>query len=105
MPKSNHKESRLLFVREAKIIERKVFNQWLRLIPDLKKFILRLKPSDFDKYILFLSGKDDYLFAKDVKTFASKNNLHSYCSIENAGHVVNVDKPSAFNRKTVEYLQ
>jgi len=105
MPKSNHKESRLLFVREAKIIERKVFNQWLRLIPDLKKFILRLKPSDFDKYILFISGKDDYLFAKDVKKFASKNNLHSYCSIENAGHVVNVDKPSAFNRKTVEYLQ
>ncbi len=105
MPKSNHKESRLLFVREAKVMERKVFNQWLRLLPDLKKFILHLKPSDFYKHILFLSGKDDYLFSSDVEIFASKNNLHSYFSVQDAGHVVNVDKPSEFNRKVGEYLQ
>ena len=105
MPKSNHKESRLIFINEAKLIESKVFNQLLKLIPDIKKYIIHLKPVNFNKYILFLSGKDDYLFSEDVRKFSSNNKLHSYYSIEGAGHVVNIDNPSIFNRKVIEYLK
>ena len=105
MPKSNHKESRLIFINEAKLIERKVFNQLLKLIPDIKKYILHLKPINFNKYILFLSGEDDYLFSKDVRKFSSKNKFHSYYSIQGAGHVVNIDNPSIFNKKVIEYLK
>ena len=54
MPKSNHKESRRIFIQEAKVIDRKVFKQWLKLIPDLKKYILHLNPNNFNKHILFL---------------------------------------------------
>ena len=105
MPKSNHKESRRIFIEEAKVIDRKVFKQWLKLIPDLKKYILYLKPINFNKYILFLSGKGDYLFSEEVKEFSSKNKLLSYCSIENAGHVVNIDNPDIFNKRVIEYLK
>ena len=105
MPKSNHKESRRIFIQEAKLLDRKVFKQWLKLIPDLKKYIHHLKPFNFNKYILFLSGKDDYLFSDEVKEFASKNTLLSYCSIEGAGHVVNIDSPSIFNKSVIEYLK
>ena len=105
MPKSNHKESRRIFIQEAKLLDRKVFKQWLKLIPDLKKYIHHLKPLNFNKYILFLSGKDDYLFSEEVKEFASKNTLLSYCSIEGAGHVVNIDNPSIFNKRVIEYLK
>jgi pimeloyl-ACP methyl ester carboxylesterase len=105
MPKLNHKESRLIFINEAKVIDREVFNQWLKLIPDLKNIIIHLKPSNFNKYILFLSGKDDYLFSEDAREFASKNKFLSYYSIKGAGHVVNIDKPSVFNKKVIEYLK
>ena len=105
MPKSNHKESRRIFIQEAKVIDRKVFKQWLKLIPDLKKYILYLKPMNFNKYILFLSGKGDYLFSEDVREFASKNKMLSYCPIEGAGHVVNIDNPSIFNKRVIEYLK
>jgi pimeloyl-ACP methyl ester carboxylesterase len=105
MPKSNHKESRLIFINEAKLIETKVFNQLLKLIPEIKKYILHLQPINFNKYILFLSGKDDYLFSEDVRKFSSKNKFHSYYSIEGAGHVVNIDDPSIFNNKVLEYLK
>jgi len=105
MPKSNHKESRHIFIQEAKLIDRMVFKQWLKLIPDLKKFILCLKPINFNKYILFLSGKGDYLFSEEVKLFASKNKFLTYFSIEGAGHVVNIDKPYIFNKRVVEYLK
>ena len=102
MPKSHHKESRLLFINEAKLIESKVFSQLLRLIPEIKKYILNLQPITFNKCILFLSGKDDYLFVDDVKKFSSKNKFHSYFSIEGAGHVVNIDNPSIFNNKVLK---
>ena len=105
MPKSNHKESRLIFINEAKVIESNMFNQLLKLIPDIKKYILHLQPINFNKYILFLSGKDDYLFSEDVRKFSSKNKFHSYYSIEGAGHVVNIDNPSIFNNKVIEYLK
>ena len=105
MPKSNHKESRLIFINEAKVIDRKVFDQWLKLIPDFKKTILYLNPINFNKYILFISGNDDYLFSEDVRQFASKNKFLSYYSIKGAGHVVNIDKPSVFNKKVIEYLK
>ena len=105
MPKSNHKESRRVFVNEAKLIKGKAFSQLLDLIPDLTKYIMYLKPANFNKYILFLSGQDDYLFSEDVRRFSSKNPLHSYCLIENAGHVVNIDNPYVFNKKVLEYLK
>ena len=105
MPKSNHKESRLIFINEAKLIETKVFNQLLKLIPEIKKYILHLQPINFNKYILFLSGKDDYLFSEDVRKFSSKNKFHSHYAIEGAGHVVNIDNPSIFNNKVLEYLK
>ena len=105
MPKSNHKESRRIFIKEAKLIDRKVFKKWLKLIPDLKKYILHLNPINFNKYILFLSGQGDYLFSKEVKKFSSKNKFLSYHSIEGAGHVVNIDNHSIFNKKVIEYLK
>tara|TARA_Y100000814_G_scaffold9410_1_gene7707 strand:+ start:48 stop:398 length:351 start_codon:yes stop_codon:yes gene_type:complete len=105
MPKPNHKESRLIFINEAKLIERKVFKKLLKLIPDIKKYIVNLEPVNFNKYILFLSGKDDYLFSEDVRKFSSINKFHSYFSIEGAGHVVNIDNPSIFNKKVIEYLK
>ena len=37
MPKSHHKESRLLFINEAKLIESKVLTG-IRLIPEIKKY-------------------------------------------------------------------
>ena len=105
MPKSNHKESRIIFINEAKLIEKKVFNQLLNLIPEIKKYILNLEPINFNKYILFLSGKDDYLFSEDVRKFSLKNKFHSYYSIEGAGHVVNIDSPSIFNNQVLDYLK
>jgi pimeloyl-ACP methyl ester carboxylesterase len=105
MPNSNHKESRLIFINEAKVIDRKVFYQWLKLIPELKKIILNLKPINFNKYILFISGEDDYLFSKDAWRFALRNKFFSYYSIKGAGHVVNIDKYSVFNKRVIEYLK
>ena len=105
MPKSNHEESRLMFIKEAKNLDRKVFNQWFRLIPNLKRFILKLDPKNFNKSILFISGQEDFLFSNEVYLFTKKNKNFSYSCIEAAGHVVNIDKPYEFNKIVIEFLK
>ena len=52
-----------LAIKEAKKLDRKVFNQWFRLIPNLKRFILDLDPNNFNNPILFISGQEDFLFS------------------------------------------
>jgi len=104
MPKSNHKESRLMFIKEAKKLDRKLFNQWFKLIPNLKSFIHDLDPNNFNKPILFISGQEDFLFSNEVNLFTLKNKYFSYYSIKRAGHVVNIDKPHEFNKIVIEFL-
>ena len=104
MPKSNHKESRLMFIKEAKKLDRKVFNQWFKLVPKLEKFILDLNATNFNKSILFISGQEDFLFSNEVNLFTLKNKYFSYCCIEEAGHVVNIDKSYEFNKIVLEFL-
>ena len=94
-----------MFIKEAKKLDRKVFNQWFRLIPNLKKFILELNPKSFNKSILFISGEEDFLFSNEVSLFTLKNKYFSYCCISRAGHVVNIDKPYEFNKTVVEFLK
>ncbi|MGC6470797.1 MAG: alpha/beta fold hydrolase [Flavobacteriales bacterium] len=104
MPKPNHKESRQIFINEAKVIDRRVFNQWIKMIPELKSFIKNLNPKSFKHSILFVSGKGDYLFSDEVRQFSSANEKLSFCAVNNAGHVVNIDQPSIFNEKVIHYL-
>ena len=104
MPKSNHKESRLMFIKEAKKLDRKVFNQWFALIPNLKRFILELNPKHFNTPILFISGQEDFLFSKEVHLFSLKSKNFKYSCIEGAGHVVNIDRPIIFNNLVIEFL-
>ena len=93
-----------MFIKEAKKLDRKVFNQWFTLIPNLKRFILNLDPKNFNNPILFISGEEDFLFSKEVNLFTLKNKEFSYCCVEGAGHIVNIDKPLLFNNIVVEFL-
>ena len=105
MPKSNHKESRLMFIKEAKKLDRKVFNQWFTLVPNLKRFIQDLNPNYFNRPILFISGKEDFLFSKEVHLFSLKSKNFNYRCIVGAGHVVNIDRPIIFNNIVIEFLK
>ena len=46
MPKKNHRESRLLFVREAKKLYHKEFLRWYRLTSELKPLLLLFRQVD-----------------------------------------------------------
>tara|TARA_B110000444_G_C18293868_1_gene346415 strand:+ start:57 stop:377 length:321 start_codon:yes stop_codon:yes gene_type:complete len=104
MPKTNHKESRLLFIAEARKIKYSVFKKWLSLLPELKKAINDFSELKISKPTLFISGEQDYLFVNHIKSFVDTRANCDLFKIPNSGHVANNDSSKIFNKVSINFL-
>lgn len=104
MPYSNHRESRLLFVREAKKLCRKEFLKWYKLTSEINPLLRLFRSADIKIPTLYVMGGEDYLFLPPVKKLVQKHENSSLLLIEHCGHVVNVEQPQIFNRLVVNYV-
>lgn len=106
MPKSNHKLSRNLFIREAQKIYRSEFIRWYRLTSNINPLLKLMRDKELPIPTLYVMGEEDYMFLPAVKNFIEKHNLHSRLVVfKNCGHVVNVDRPEDFNKIVNEFLK
>ena len=105
MPNKNHKESRSLFVNEAKKLYQKEFIRWFKLtsevIPKLK--ILRKVSANIPT--LYIMGDQDYMFLPSVRKITESDHLSQLLVLEECGHVVNVEKPEKFNEGMLLFLK
>ena len=107
MPSKKHKKSREIFVREAKKLNEKMFNKWVKSVgasnDRLKKYIKILK----DKKIptLFISGKEDYMFLDGIKEVCTKINGFKVNLLKNCGHVCSIEKSELFNNLSISFLE
>ena len=105
MPNRNHKESRILFIREAKKLYQKEFVRWFKLtsevIPKLK--ILRKVSANIPT--LYIMGDQDYMFLPSVRKITESDHLSQLLVLEECGHVVNVEKPEKFNEGMLLFLK
>ncbi len=104
MPDSNHKESRLLFVREAKKLYQKEFIRWYRMGSQIGPLLRLFRTADIKIPTLYVMGGEDYLFLSSVKKMVKKQSLSSLLTIEQCGHVVNVEQPDFFNKFVIGYV-
>ena len=104
MPDSNHKESRLLFVREAKRLYQKEFIRWYRMGSQISTLLRFFRGTDIQIPTLYVMGGEDYLFLPSVKKMVNKQTTASLLTIENCGHVVNVEQPKFFNDFVISYI-
>ncbi|WP_026809443.1 alpha/beta fold hydrolase [Arenibacter latericius] len=104
MPNKNHRESRSLFVREAKKLYQKEFIRWFRLTSEINPLLRFFRSVDINIPTLYLMGEEDYLFLPAVKKMAEKHRVSSLVVVENCGHVVNVEQPLFFNETVIKYL-
>jgi pimeloyl-ACP methyl ester carboxylesterase len=104
MPKTNHKDSRLLFINEARKIRYSVFKKWLSLIPELKVAISEFSELKISKPTLFISGEQDYLFVNHIKEFVESRANCDLFKIPNSGHVANNDQSKIFNSTSIKFL-
>jgi pimeloyl-ACP methyl ester carboxylesterase len=105
MPSRHHKESRSLFIQEARKIYRREINRWFKLLHDVNPLLQYQTETNPMVPTLYLMGDADHLFLHPVKELVAQNDMASLKIIPNAGHVCNIDQPQAFNLYSIEFLK
>jgi pimeloyl-ACP methyl ester carboxylesterase len=104
MPKVNHKQSRRIFIEEAKKMKRENFLSWFKVIGKANEAYQGVQAKSGNVPKLYISGQEDHLFVhkllKDIKGDKSAEVL----IIEKCGHVCNIEKPIEFNEATLRFL-
>lgn len=105
MPKNTHKESRLLFINEAKKLYQKEFLKWFKLTADVNPLLKWFRKVELNIPTLYVMGAEDHMFLPSIQELTKAHTKHSeLIVIEDCGHVVNVDQPQIFNDKVIEYI-
>ncbi len=105
MPNSRHKESRSIFIKEATKIYRREINRWFKLLRHVNPLLQYQVEQNPAIPTLYLMGEEDHLFLQPVRELVKQNEMASLITIENSGHVCNVDQPTAFNKHAIHFIQ
>ena len=105
MPNANHRESRNLFIKEARKLYRREINRWFRLLHDVNPLLRYQVENNPSISTLYLMGDEDHLFLNPVRSLVANNPMASLQTIANSGHVCNVDQPEAFNQYAIEFIR
>ncbi len=104
MPKKNHKQSRLLFVNEAKKLYQKEFVRWFRLTSEINPLLRFFRATDIRIPTLYVMGEEDYLFLPSVEKVVAAHHFSKLFIIKNSGHVVNLEQPGIFNKESIAFI-
>jgi pimeloyl-ACP methyl ester carboxylesterase len=105
MPKRNHKNSRNLFINEAKKLYQKEFIKWFKLTAEINPVLKWFRQEELNIPTLYIMGEEDYMFLPSVREVVKRHfKTAELCVIQNCGHVVNVEQSIEFNQKVLAYL-
>ncbi|MEX0891597.1 MAG: alpha/beta hydrolase [Gemmatimonadota bacterium] len=105
MPRQRHRESRMLFVREAQKLARKEFLRWYRLSLEMTPLARLFEEPEAPAPTLYLMGDEDYMFLPAVRRIAAHQRRALLQVIVRSGHVCNVDQAELFNRHSIDFLK
>jgi len=105
MPNKNHKQSRLLFINEAKKLYQKEFIRWFKLTAEINPVLKLFRQVEMNIPTLYIMGEEDYMFLPSVREVVKSHHKSSkLVVIENCGHVVNVEQPFSFNEEVLSFI-
>ncbi|WP_428225399.1 alpha/beta fold hydrolase [Flavobacterium sp.] len=106
MPKKNHKQSRLLFINEAKKLYQKEFIKWFKLTAEINPVLRWFRQVELNIPTLYIMGEEDYMFLPSVrKVVEAHYKSAKLFVIAQCGHVVNVEQARVFNDQTIAFLK
>ena len=106
MPNKNHKQSRLLFINEAKKLYQKEFIKWFKLTAEINPILKWFRQEELSIPTLYIMGEEDYMFLPSVRKVVEKHFKSSQLFVvQQCGHVVNIEKPLKFNTTVISFLK
>lgn len=104
MPRKNHRQSRRLFVNEAKKLYQKEFIRWFTLTSEIEPLLKFFRANDVEIPTLYIMGGEDHLFLPSIRKIVEIHKTSDLLVAENCGHVVNVDQPKFFNTESIRFI-
>ncbi len=104
MPKKNHKESRNLFINEAKKLYQKEFLRWFSLASQVNPLLKFFRIKESGVPTLYIMGEEDHMFLPSISKLVKDHKLSKLHVIPECGHVVNVEQPAIFNKISLAFL-
>ncbi|MCG6413552.1 alpha/beta fold hydrolase [Vibrio fluvialis] len=105
MPQRSQKESRHLFIHEARKLCQKEFKRWYTLTAEVNPLMRYFKERELAIPTLYLMGERDYMFIQPVKEMVDAHQQSELHEIPDCGHVCNVEQPDVFNQVSIEFIQ
>ena len=105
MPKKSHRESRNLFIEEAKKLYQKEFKRWFTLVAEINPLLKYFRFKDAGIPTLYIMGEEDHMFLPSITKIVQDHKSSTLHVIPDCGHVVNVEQPHVFNEVVVGFLR
>jgi len=105
MPRKKHRESRNLFINEAKKLYQKEFKRWFTLVSEVNPLLALFRIKDSGIPTLYVMGEEDHMFLPSITKLVRNHVSSTLYIIPECGHVVNVERPQMFNRQVINYLR
>jgi len=105
MPQRAQRESRHLFIREAKKLCQNEFKRWYILTTEVNPLMRYFKDRELPIPTLYLMGERDYMFIKPVKEMVAVHSRSKLLEIPNCGHVCNVERADEFNQHSIDFIK
>jgi pimeloyl-ACP methyl ester carboxylesterase len=105
MPSKSHRESRNLFITEAKKLYQKEFKRWFSLVAQVNPLLALFRIKDSGIPTLYIMGEEDHMFLPSITKLVENHISSKLYVIPACGHVVNVDQPEIFNSKVLNFIK
>ena len=104
MPKEKHRESRNLFINEARKLYQKEFKRWFTLVSQVNPLLAFFRIKDSGVPTLYIMGQEDYMFLPSISKLVKDHVSAQLFVIPACGHVVNVEQPLVFNEAAIGFI-
>lgn len=104
MPRKNHRESRVLFIREARKLAQKEFIRWFSLTADVNPLLSLFRIKNIGVPTLYIMGAQDHMFLPSISKIVRDHHSSILFVVPNCGHVVNIEQPGIFNKEAINFL-
>jgi pimeloyl-ACP methyl ester carboxylesterase len=105
MPRKNHKDSRILFINEAKKLYQKEFKRWFTLVSEVNALLAFFRIKDAGIPTLYIMGQQDHMFLPSITKLVENHTSSTLIVVPNCGHVVNVEQAEIFNGSVIDFIQ
>lgn len=105
MPGPRNRESRQMFVGEARRMHNREFLKWFHLTVEVNPLLRRFGREDTVCPALYLMGSEDYMFLPHVRRLCDRLPNARLTVVPDCGHVVNIERPAAFNEAALAFIR